>query len=608
MSTSKRVTPRVGTRFRPERVLALYFCRFAATVGLAFTAGAAQAAGMPMEKTRAPTPENQRAPTAIEEAALRQRMIEQETNTRSNEASASAARERLDMQALGLSPDDPVALDAYRTEIQRSPDAVTAAGDFVLNTSWGNGGLAGERYAGSNSGTYLGIKAAALSNGDVVVVGQVQFSSTASRQLGITKRRADGSRAVWTGADPQYSQYGGQYIVYPNTNTSVPPVWRVVDVKVRNDKIYVLVTGQLSSPSTYAPNILCFNADGSGCGYWFAYMNPSSFTNDAVAMDIYGGYLAVLGRNSLGTSGGFWVAVFPINAGGGLDTAGGANFPAPNGFDRSEPADIAFRRSLLLPLNGAPDYYVLFTKKYSADSSDVDYDPCLLAVRGSNNTPDTTFASGGVRCKPFDESGSGKTDKAIALTTNAWGGISDSHQGVQVLVNVARSVDSGTGIWELLDRADHPRFGALGGAAGSHARGEGRVVFGGCGPSSDGEGCFTAALHAAASHSGNDFLNFGNDMVVAGFRNGTSIVGGTTRYNSSLIARVNGDSGELTQFSTFASGYSEGWFYSLVARNDHEMIGIGAAIDNTVATSTARTQIMTGLTNLDDVIFRNGFD
>jgi len=546
-----------------------------------------------------------RAPSPAEETALRRQLDLEQADATARDGFTSAERERTDMAALGLNADDPVALNAYRAEIDNDPDAVTASGDFTLNTSWGNGGLAADRYAGSNGGTYLGIKAATLSNGDVVVVGQVEFSASSARQLGMTKRKADGSRAVWTGIDPQYSQYGGQYLIYPNTNISVPSLWRVLDVKVRSDKIYVLITGHLDSPSTYAPNILCFNADGSGCGWWFAYMNASSPTNDAVAMDIYGGYLAVLGRNSLGTSGGFWTAVFPINADGGLGSASGANFPAPGGYDRSEPADIAFRRSMLLPLNVAPDYYVLFTKKFSADTSSYDYDPCLLAVRGSNNAPDTTFDNNGVRCKPFDEADSLRTDKAVALTTNAWGTITNSHQGVQVLVNVARSVDSGLGIWELYDRADHPRFGAMGGAAGSHARGAGRAVFGGCGPNGDGEGCLFLGRRAA--HTGNDLLNVGSDVVVAGFRYGNAL-GGSTRYNSSLIARVNGDSGELEQFSTFPSGYSEGWFYSLVARNDHDVIGIGAAIDGAVSTSTARTQIMTGLTSLDDVIFKNGFD
>jgi hypothetical protein len=225
-------------------------------------------------------------------------------------------------------------------------------------------------------------------------------------------------------------------------------------------------------------------------------------------------------------------------------------------------------------------------------------------VRGSDHTPDATFGSGGTRCKPFDEDQSNKTDEAIALTTNAWGLPPNSHQGIQVLARISRSVHSGIGIWELLDGNDHPNFGALGGDAGSHARGQGRVVFGGCGPGSDGEGC--AFLGVSATHTGNDLLNVGDDMVVAGFRYGNTF-GSSTSINSSLIARVHGDSGALDQFTTFPSGYSEGWFYSLVARNTRDVIGIGAAIDNSIATSGARTQIMTGLTS-DDTIFKNGFD
>lgn len=570
-------------------------------------AALADAPGPAADKGYEPTPAWQRAPTAAEEAAMRQR-VDQENADVALAGLPGAERERAEMAALGFDPDDPVALNAYREANDVDPHAITATGDFFLNTAWGNGGLNPDRYASADSGTYQGIKAAMLSTGETVVLGSVKFTPDGLLNLGLTKRAANGNRVAWSGVAAQYSLYGGQYILYPRTDTTLPSVYSVHDVKVYADRIYVLYTGHLTDPSTYAPIVTCFNADGSGCGWWFAAYHPGQITNDAVAMDFYGGQFVVLGRHSIGQTGGFWTWKGDVDGAGSLQNFVFTDFPAPGGYDRSEPADVAFRRTGgLIPIAGSRAYYVLFTKKYSADTSSDDYDPCLLAVR-SNNEPDTTFDINGVRCMPFDETDSPKTDRAVAMTTNGWGLPTDPHEGVQVLVSVSRSVDDGIGIWELLDRANHPRFGATSGAAGAHGRGNGRVVIGGCGMRStgnQGEGCLF--LTRSARHVGRDLANVGDDMVVAGLRYGNGLLIGSGRYNSSLIARVHGDSGELRQFTTFASGYSEGWFNSLVARNDQDLIGIGTAIDSAVGVSTARTQIMTGLTS-NDRIFANGFD
>lgn len=527
-------------------------------------------------------------------------------DARDGAAAIRAGREAI--AALGFSPDDPLALAAYRAEIQSEPNVVDAVGDFQLNTTWGNGGLAGDRYASSDSGAYQGIKAAMLSTGETIVLGSIRFSSTGPLDFGLTKRAANGSRVTWSGVDSQFGIYSNQYIVYPNTNTTLPTVYSVKDMKVSNDRIYVLYTGHLNDINTYGPVIVCFNADGSGCGWWFAGYQDAA-VSDGVAMDIYAGRFVVLGRHALGDSGGFWTWVGDINSSGGLENFVYGDFPTPGGYDRASPADVAFRRAgALLPINGTKSYYVLFTKKWVADTSNHDYDPCLLAVKSDTET-DTTFGTNGLLCRPFDETGSAKTDRAVALTTNGWGTLTQPHEGVQVLASVARSVDAGIGVWELLDRVNHPDFGSTTGAAGEHGRGGGRAVYGGCGQvngSNQGEGCLF--LTRSAMHSGMDLANVGGDVVVVGNRYGNGLlIGDNNRYYSSLLLRIQGDSGEMEQFTTFPSGYSEGWFNSLVARNAKDVIAVGAAIDTAVTEPTARTQIMTGLTS-DDVIFSNGFD
>jgi hypothetical protein len=557
-----------------------------------------------------PDPAAARAPTQAEEAGLRQRLRVLEQDALAHDGVKAIANERDALLALGQNPDDPVALAAYRAEAASATDpaAVTAVGDFILDAGWGSGGLAPDRYAGSNSGTYRGIKAATLSNGDLVVVGEVQFSSGGTKQLGITRRGANGARVVWTGVAPQYSAFGGQYILWPNADTSLPPIYGVKDVKVYGNRIYALVTGHLSSPNTYAPAVICFNADGSGCGWWFAYADAGSSVNDAVAMDVLGSRLVVLGRHSLGETGGFWTAKWTVGSDGGLDDLVFADFPTPGGYARSEPVDIAFRRVGAIALTN-PGYYVLFTKKFSADTASTDYDPCLFAVT-SANAPDATFPGGsaGVRCKPFDQD-SARTDRAVALTTNGWQTFVPvaTHEGVQVLASVTRGSSPGIGMWELFDRVDHPNFGAIGGAAGAHALGGGRVLFGGCSSSAVGEGCPLFPGQGYTSHVPMDLANVGGDVGVVGYRHGPGILIGGGYTDSALFARVHGDSGELEQFTTFSSGYSEGRYNAIGVRDSSHVVGVGEAIDSTITTATARTQVQTGLTS-DDTIFRNGLD
>lgn len=548
-------------------------------------------------------------PSPAEEQVMRERSQQEELDVLHRDGQSSADRERAEMAALGLNADDPIAIAAYRAEVDADPNAVMAAGDFVLNTAWGSAGLYGERYTSSNNGTYKGIKAAKLSTDETVVIGQVQFSAGGTKQLGITKRAANGDRVVWSGVSSDYGHSSKQYIIYPNAVSTLPPIYSIHDVKVVGSRFYVLVTGRLTTPAIYAPNVLCFNNDGSTCGWWFAYPN-TAFVNDAVAMDVYQGKLVVLGRHGADESGGFWTATWSMNLGNGsLSALNVTDFPTPGGYTATWPADVAFRRSA----SGVADYYVLYNwRVFPSIPSDTNVNPCLFAVK-FNGTPDTSFGTNGLRCTYFDEPGSTSRDIGVALTTNAWGSVGDSHEGIEVLVDVAQKTDPGIGMWELLDRVNHPRFGAVSGAAGSHGRGGGRIVFGGCGQNSVGgsigEGCFNA-LRGSALHKGLDLAIVGSDMVVAGYRYGSGYVGTTARKYSTSIARVLGDSGEVLQFTTFSSGYSEGQFNSLVARNDHDVIGIGEAIDSAIAASTARTQIMTGLTNasVDDTIFKNGFD
>lgn len=66
------------------------------------------------------------SPTRAEGMAMRQRIGREQADELANAGLNSAERERMEMTALGFNPDDPVALAAYRAEINANPDAITA--------------------------------------------------------------------------------------------------------------------------------------------------------------------------------------------------------------------------------------------------------------------------------------------------------------------------------------------------------------------------------------------------------------------------------------------------------------------------------------------------
>ncbi len=567
------VAPSIATlplRWSQRGVLVLGLLASVAGTGVAVAAAT-------VDKAYLPDPAAVQLPTQADEARMR---LDAEA-AMANEGVAS--QERIDDQilALGLNPADPVARNAFLAEAEASRvDSPTGSpGQYVLDPSWGVGGIASDRYAGPNGGTYRGIKAAALPNGDIIVAGQVDFGNDIT-QLGLTRRGAHGQRIPWPGAQAPYGQFSNQYLIYPNTDATKPPIYKVLDIKVSHNRIYVLVTGHLSSPDTYAPNIVVFNMDGSFGGWLFAYSDAGSSTNDAVAMDIADGdgSLIVLGRHSLGSTGGFWTVRWTLNSGGGLDNAVFGDFPTPGGSSLTEPADIAFRRVGGNLVYVQPKYYVLYSKTYTAP----DQDPCLLALSYSN-VPDATFGSSGVRCKPFDNGGSWR-DHAVALTTNGFGTPFDPHEGVQVLVSVARDYRDGIGMWELMDRVDHPVFGA-GGLGG------GRIVFGGC----QNDGGFCDLVNTPT-----DLVNSGSYVMVSGYDYSST-------FGNSLptLAKVHGHTGVVEQLMSYGIGYADGYFNSLVPRSDNYVVGIGEAIDDSIP--GGRTQIMVGLTTINDRIFADGF-
>jgi hypothetical protein len=463
------------------------------------------------------------------------------------------------------------------------------ADDFRPDASWGNGGYAHEHSAWGS--TYRGRKAIAHANGDIIVVSDMNLPLG---YVGITRRNAAGTLMTWPGVDAEYSGGDGQYILWRGTHgwDSCPAVVGALDLKW-SDANYFWILVNCWDLTTVVPRILVFHVDGHYAGTFPVTFNDANLVREAVAMDTTDQRLVVLGRYAAGASGGFWTAMLDIGGGSVVQTLG--SFPLPGGYSRTEPADIAFRRNG--PFGGVTgDYYVLFTRKVSANASDDDFDPCLLSAKASH-APDPGFpgSNSGVRCKWFDEAGGSKKDKGVALTVGTyleWAGSTPiSREKVHVLVDVARSVDDGFGVWALRNRSDDTAFGP-----------GGRRVFGGC---ATGEPCADPQFGIAATHTPADLAYLGSDIAVVGYAQSHFPAGGG-RVDP-MLARVDAANGERLQLDSFPSGYGDGQFNSLVIRDARHLVGIGEAKDDAAANAATRVQTLIALTN-DDTIFRNGFD
>lgn len=236
---------------------------------------------------------------------------------------------------------------------------------YVVHRRWGVGGADGfglDQFSGSSSGTYRGRAAARLSNGEVVVVGEIEGGGIAGeRNLGIVKYNRRGQRVAWPDVEPMHALYQNQYIRFPgnDTWTSNRDVIAVHDVAIHNDNLYTLIT--FSESGLRRAAIIRFTSTGAPGGWW--YMAPDSEpVRDAVAMDVYGPHMIVLGRRTINvgdSGGGYWTARITIDGNGSLAVGTVSTFQAGATMT---PADVAFARSTVIPAT-RPAYYVLASSR-----------------------------------------------------------------------------------------------------------------------------------------------------------------------------------------------------------------------------------------------------
>ena len=365
------------------------------------------------------------------------------------------------------------------------PDGV-GGNDYDYDPAFAAGGVSLDRFAGA-PGYYQGLRMTRLTNGANVSAGLVVIDG--AYQLGIVRYSSSGRRETRSAVDAPYSRYNGQYIVFPNSPASDPKISYVSEIKSYGGKLFVLATQMYRASNgldKYQPVIIAFTEDGHNLGWWFIRIDDDVH-NEAIAMDITSnGRMTMLAANS---GGGlytrYWTARYKIGSDGVpvLDTGfgnGGASMfelastvsscpAALGGHCPISGVDLKHEGSLVLLVD--PSFYVAFTKKYDDNG---DHDPCIASFNGSGQLR-TSFNGTGVRCYPFDDTGSNHDDEAVALRgdfhTEFSGGMLRNVQDIYLLATVARQFSPGHGLMRV-DSASNPvaQFG-----------GTGKIVWGGCG-------------------------------------------------------------------------------------------------------------------------------
>lgn len=363
---------------------------------------------------------------------------------------------------------------------------------------------------------------------------------------------------------------------------------------VRDSDIYVLIT--MREGGRRFPGIIRWRDNGSYQG-WNSVAPDNQVTRDAVAMDISGSQMIVLGRRTTShtdVNGGYWTARYAIDANGGLTLGAVTTFN--NGA--SIPADIAFERRGLF---ATASYYIAYTFDYGGTSHS-EYRPCIARVNASNqHTP--------LHCAVFNAGGANH-NFAVALHTRGYqslgGGALTQNEDMYLVADVDRNVARGTGVVKLVNGVADNTFGP-----------GGRRLYGGCAatlPNPVGEGCapifqfgsthhlpIRGAVHADA-----------NGVYIAGrtFNQRPSFGGGalpppTRRPTFMHVATSNGALRSLQQFGNLPSSQ----FGALVPKpdsNEFTVVGWSSDVDSTDLNQGPKRFMTAHLVPNSDLIFYNG--
>lgn len=167
------------------------------------------------------------------------------------------------------------------------PDAVSADGaaptgdrpvgvSLFADPAFNGGNWFFDRFAGSSQNHFIGRRAAALPNGDVVIAGRVSWAGQSNpdgaMHLGLVRYNSNGARVAWPATSSPYFHNNRQYVIYPKDDPSIPATRyaEVVDLVHRSGYLYVMVDSRYAPPN-HAVFIVIFNTNGSYVGTHTAF-------------------------------------------------------------------------------------------------------------------------------------------------------------------------------------------------------------------------------------------------------------------------------------------------------------------------------------------------
>ena len=355
------------------------------------------------------------------------------------------------------------------------PDVITAIDPYIADPQFNGGRFYLDHFSSSNASDEVGALAAALPNGDTVVVGLVPHFGTTGTcndgvhqcSIGLVRYNPQGVRVAWSNPG-NIGHYNNNYVVFGGDFDT--EYLYIRDVKVYGDRIIVLVDRRTSQPGLGRQDVwfVQFRTDGSLAQIARAF--GGNYTSDPD--DFYGTGIVKTSNNHLmivataydaSTS---YPAVTQFN----MDASGNA-LPDPNwgsaydgGFERWRTYALGYPTTasyVVAPTGVASvdDFYISGNIAFQGDN-----DVIVFKVSSLTGNLKNEFGGNGLGIVAFDQAGSNKNDYPAGLYVYL--------NDVYVAAKVAQKCFPGIGLAKL--------DGATAGYISSFGTG-GKVVFGGQG-------------------------------------------------------------------------------------------------------------------------------
>jgi hypothetical protein len=321
---------------------------------------------------------------------------------------------------------------------------------YLPDPSYNNGRYTVDAFAGSESLNYRAKKLVHLDNGDIIVAAIVPPGSGGGSNainLGLVRYNASGQRIAWSNPTPDYAFFGGQYIVYPNSNDANinDSVSDVKDMKLIGDRIFVLIDHPFAGTADMDSRVVVFDTDGR-------LLSTNQIVTSTAAE--YGGGIVVYSNFQFPETIGLAYAGttivsdgterptfrrFTVNTDGTLAAATDAVYVTAGDLcDSLHHCELHGIAAGGLAFSSPSRFYLAGTRQYQGE----DWDYLLFAVLPSG-AGSTSFSDDGARTYAFDL---GDNDRDSATAISVVRAVTSSSDQIFLSGEVARECLPGVGI------------------------------------------------------------------------------------------------------------------------------------------------------------------